>query len=158
MLTANLLPKEEAKLATNDVFRRIIIFFTVCFVTIFIVGAVLLLPSYLPIFHNFRELTRTLAVEEEASAKLRVHEVSKEIKNTKMSLTSLQSFFEESSRASGLMENIFIRAKNITLFSLMIDKDVALSLQGRASTRRDLLEFERSLRESEIFKELSLPL
>ncbi|MBI2056462.1 MAG: hypothetical protein HYT37_03710 [Candidatus Sungbacteria bacterium] len=158
MLTANLLPKEEKEVTMHRAFERLSIFFTLCFIAVFFLGGILLLPSYLPLFLSLKERTHTLAVEEEAANQLKVRQLRTEIEETRRVISSLQSFFEPRAGASALLEELFRRSQNITIQSLIIDKTAKISLQGRANTRQDLLLFEKSLRESELLQELSLPL
>lgn len=158
MLTANLLPKEEREAAVYRSLGRMSLFFAVCFIAIFALGSILLLPSYLPLLLSLKERTRTLAVEEEATHRLKVPAIRQEIEEVRRFTGALRSFLEPVPRASTLLEEFFRRSKNITIQALTIEKTGAISLQGRAATRRDLLEFEKSLRESEILQELSLPL
>lgn len=158
MLTTNLLPQTEKEMMAHDAMCRIIVFFAACLITIFAAGSALLLPSYLPLVYNIRELAETLATEEQATAQLQVNEVNDETKTIRSSLIALESFFAKPSRATLLLDEFFSRAKNIAIISLVIDKQRTFSLQGRAQRRQDLLEFERLLRESGLAQEFSLPL
>lgn len=158
MLTANLLPPEEKERVEREETSRLVVFFTTGIIIILAAGSILLLPSYMPLFLEGRELDRALVIEKETAQHLNIQSFAEEIRKTKTFIRTLSSLLEKESRASWLMEKIFSYADGVSIQSLQIEKNGNLSLRGRAATRQSLLAFERSLRESGFIDTISLPL
>lgn len=159
MLNTNLLPQEEKKLVRLEETRRVIIFFAALIVAVFITGSVLSLPSFLALYLERRELERALKLEEEASQKLKVRETLMVSKKIGSSVAAIKELISDSPKATLLFENLLgSAAPTIVLANLDIKKTGEITLSGFAPTRLDLLNFEKKLRDSGLFQEISSPL
>ena len=136
---------------------RIIKLFAGMVIFVFIIASSLLLPVYLPLYLELRELKKRLLIEEDASKKLRVKETLSQVGAIKATLTSISNFAADSNRASLILEEFLASQKGITLFNLQTGKNGQIRVSGKAEARHDLLEFEKKLRESGRFQEISFP-
>lgn len=158
MLSINLLPVQEKKIVRYEDLLRIMAFFTMGIVVVFGSGAIFLLPSYLPLYLEHRELARTLHIEEGASQQLQVTAIVKKIKNLETTLNDITAFTKQSSRASKLVKSIFPKTEGIQLNTLTIKKGGDVVMNGFAKTRDNMLTFETFLRKGGIFQEITFPL
>lgn len=158
MLTTNLLPPKEKRVIQFETVRRTVRLFAVGTVVVFVVGSVFLLPAYLPLALEERELARSLALQEEASRSLAVGEISAKLRLAQSSARSLRSFLQEPQRATALLEGFLGTDATVSVLSLTLKKDGGFAVNGVAATRRDLLDFEKALRDSGRFESLSSPL
>lgn len=159
MLTINLLPSEEKKFVKLEETRRIILFFMGGLVIMFVIGSVFLSPSFLPLYLERKELERSLRLEEEARAALKVDEVFGRIRRFESAISSVRNFARVSPRASEILEELLAYAgSSILLDNVTVKKGGETILTGRAVARRDLLQFEKNLRDSGKFQEISSPL
>lgn len=159
MLTANLLPPQEKALVRQEEVRRLILFFATIVTAVFVSGAVLLAPSYLPLLLEKREIERALALERGTSERLGVPAALLKIQKVRSTLSFVRVLTPESKRASVIMARLFEDAgANVTVTTLNVKKTGEIIFTGSAKTRRDLLDFERALRESGRFQEISSPL
>jgi Tfp pilus assembly protein PilN len=155
----NLLPVQEKKeLRRNEMLRLIQLFSAGCIV-IFLVGIVFLLPIYLPLWFEQREIVKTLLIQEEASRRARIGETSGTIRSLRSTLRTVRAGIGgKTSYASGLLEEIFTKAGPKISFQAFSIRGIAVTLSGVASTRRSLLDFEERLRSSGHFDNISVPL
>ena len=158
MLATNLLPQEEKKMIWLEETRRIIIFFTLLVAAIFVAGSALLLPSFLAFYIEQQEFNRSIKLEEEASQRLKVREIRAASQKTNLAMTTIKELSSDSPKAGLLLENLLENAASITLTNIGIKKTGEVALSGFAPTRLDLLNFEKNLRNSGIFQEISSPL
>lgn len=159
MLTINLLPTEEKKIVKLEETRRLILFFAGGLVGVFIIGSALLSPSFLPLYLERSELERSLRLEEEARAALKVDEVFGRIHRFESAISSVRNFTRVSPRASEILEELLAHAgSGIALDNVTVKKGGETVLTGMAQGRRDLLQFEKNLRDSDKFQEISSPL
>ncbi len=159
MLTINLLPPEERKFVRYKEMRRIILFFAGGLVAVFVIGSVLISPSFLPLYLERRELERSLRLEEEAGRALKVNETFERIRRLESVISRVRNFARTPPRASEILEELSVLAgSSITLDNVTIKKGGETILTGMAPGRRDLLQFEKNLRDSDKFQEISSPL
>lgn len=158
MLSINLLPLQEKKIVHYEDLLRIVRFFTIEIMVVFGSGAVFLLPSYLPLYLEYRELTRALSIEEGASQQFQVTTTVKEVKSVEAMLNYITTFAQHSSRASKLVHSLFPKTEGIRLNTLTVKKEGNIVMNGFAETRDNLLAFETSLRAGGIFQEITFPL
>lgn len=158
MLTTNLLPHKEKRMIQLEEARRTVRVLTVGTVVMFLVGSVFLLPSYLPLALEEGELARLLTLEEQASRALGVDAINVELRNVQSRVRSLQAFLSEPQRASVLLAGFLETGTGVNVVSLNLKQDGSFSVNGVAATRRDLLDFEKALRDSGRFETLSSPL
>ena len=157
-LTINLLPPEEKRAVGFEEARKIIRFFASIFSLVLVMGVLMLLPSYMPLFLEQKGLQEILAIEEESWQKLKSGEVLNEAVKNKALMRSLKEALTHPSRASTLLEEFIGLGKNIQITEFSITKEGAVRIGGLAKKRADLLEFERALRNSGYLQEFSFPL
>lgn len=159
MLTTNLLPYQEKKFIEREKIRRVVRYFALLLSLIFLLGAILLLPAFLPVFFEKRELERSLLIEKNASAELGVDDSLKRVRHLKSVLSSIRLQAAKPLTASAFLRELRQTPESgIVISSLVIKKSGEIVLSGNARTRRDLLDLEKRLRESGLFQEISSPL
>lgn len=159
MLSTNLLPHEEKRTLWFEETRRMVFLFLVILVFIFLVGVPLLLPSYIPIAIQQNNLRKQLAFEEAASKQLRVGETVVEVQAVRHLLASVRATASEHDRAGKILNQFLeVSGAAVVVQSLSIKQGGAVQITGLARTRRDLLQFESSLRDGGMLQEISLPL
>ncbi|TSC78228.1 MAG: hypothetical protein G01um101433_345 [Parcubacteria group bacterium Gr01-1014_33] len=160
MLTTNLLPQEEKKAPRFEELTKIASFFGFTGLLVFICGIALLLPSYIPLLFEKSALERALKIEESAAQELKSDELSREAGEARALLKSTKDAFSRAPAASVLLTQFFDKAARarITIEMLSISKSGQVTMNGFAPTRRNLLEFERILRESGSLQEVVVPL
>lgn len=160
MLATNLLPPERKKLIEWEMTRRLSLFLALGFSLVFLAGAVLLLPSFVLLYFEERSLEDAAVLEKQASTDLRVDEVFSRAQAVRSALSLVSTAVSEGPRASKIIEEFSedAGAAGITLTSLVSKKDGSITLVGIAPGRRDLLDFEKRLRDSGKFQEINYPL
>lgn len=159
MLISNLLPEEEKKIIRTEEARRLVIFFVLGIIVIFLIASFLLLPSYVPLYLEQRELGNKLSLEEEAVRKLKVQETIALVRSQKASIASIINSLGTSGRASVLMRQFLGSAgAGVVLQNLTVQRDGTVFLRGTARTRQMLLGFEKALRDSGQLQEISSPI
>ena len=71
---------------------------------------------------------------------------------------SLKGAFQDDAAASSLIDSLFVAAGSLSLETIIVRPDGMLNISGRAATRRDLLDFEKRLRELNLFQDVLFPL
>lgn len=158
MLNTNLLPPEEKRLVWFEETRRIILFFTLFVLVILLMGSILLLPSFLAFYIEQQEFGRSIKLEEEASQKSGAQEILAASQKTKLAISAVKELSSNSQKVSSLLENLLGDADSVILANVDIKKTGEVALSGTAPARPDLLNFEKKLRGSGIFQEISSPL
>lgn len=159
MLSANLLPPEQKIILAYERADRVIRFFAIALVLFFIVHTILILPAFLPQYSIKDELARSYALEKAAFQKIRARETEEKIQTFSRTLEDINTHIAESDKASALLAMFFRFAETgVALSTLDIKNDGIVFISGTASTRRNLLAFEKEMRESERFLEISSPL
>lgn len=158
MLTINLLPAEEKKLLVIEEWRRIAQFFGIGIAGVLLAGIAIFLPSYVRLFLHAQDLERALRFEEEASKELKVQETIVRARDVRTVFDSVRIFLNDGARGSPTLEFFFRDTPGITVLSIGVHKDGVIALTGFAGSRRNLLDFEKMLRDSGRFQELSFPL
>lgn len=158
MLTTNLLPPQSQKAVRLEEVRRIIRFFAIGIAFILAFGLLILAPSYFLNIAVRQELERSLALEKEASARLGVGDLTARISATSRVFRSLKENVSLSVRASRVSDEIFNRAGSGIEIKQLSIRAGDVVMRGRAAARRDLLDFEKRLRESEMIQDISSPL
>lgn len=159
MLTTNLLPPSAQKAVFLEETRRIVRFFAGGIMVVIAVGLVLLVPPYFLNVAVRQELERSLALEEDASTKAGVDDLTARMAATNNAIDSLKKNVSGSSLASRISDEIFSSAgPEIGIQQLTVRSNGDITMHGFAVTRSDLLGFEKKLRESEHIKDVSSPL
>lgn len=158
MLTTNLLPSEHKNVIMREIYGRAIRFFACTLILVFLIHSILLLPSYFPQRFVKNELLRSLALEHAAKAGFGVPETEKRLADLQRALTNVKAYTAESGKASLLLKTFFELAEaGVILSTVHIEEDGTVLIAGTASTRRNLLMFEKEMRLSGRFLEVSSP-
>lgn len=159
MLKTNLLPEKEKKIIKLERTRRALIFFAAVASLIFLLGSLLLLPSYLPAFLERKELERSLEWEKKVSSELGITDLITQVMTIKKTVDSIHAFVSNPPRTSALFSQFFANSgPEIDITNLDISHKGDILIQGKAKTRKGLLEFEQKLREDGLFQNISSPL
>lgn len=159
MLTTNLLPPQEKKAIWLEETRRLILFFLGLAAAGLLMLSALLLPSYLPLVIQRRGLEESLFLEEQAARRFQVRETLVGLEEILDKTNVIKSQATAPSRASDLLEQFLASAgPNITIAFFGVKSGGEVVLNGQAAGRRDLLQFEKTLRESSWFEDISSPL
>lgn len=159
ILSTNLLPSQEKKSLQFEEGRRTVLLFSVIATGIFLVGLVFLVPSYIPVIIQRNNLEEQLLLEEQASVQLKIGETIQRVRSIKGELGSVRTSLSEYDRASKILGQFLDTAgPGIVIGVLTVKKEGGVSITGHAGRRRDLLGFEKILRDSNLFQEISLPL
>lgn len=146
MLSVNLLPEGEKKFLRFEKWWHICRFLLAGIAAVLIVGLILMLPAFLPVWLEKTELERSLVLEKEASKNLKVPETMREVKILRGRMTLIKNLTQSPSRASDSLDDILNnRILGITLTTVSIKADGSFSLEGFAQSRRDLLNFQEKL-------------
>ena len=159
MLNTNLLPPHEKEAIFFEEQKRLMVFFLILLGGAFLVGFILVTPSYVLIRAEKSGLSERLGIEEGVSQKLGVKELLARVNSIKTHLALVKNRLSIPGQKSILLAKILQEAGSgvgISVFS--VNEDSTVSIQGRAATRRDLLDFEKKLREGALFQDISLPL
>ena len=158
MLSTNLLPFQEKKALQYEDARRIILLFAVSLVGILLIGIILLFPSYISHMLERRELEYRLAVVDEAVNKLEVQRTLTRVASTKSALTMIQNFALISGRLPAFLHFFAAEKSGIRITTISAHRDATVTITGSANTRSNLLDFEKSLRDANMFQELHSPI
>ncbi|MBI3273656.1 MAG: hypothetical protein HYZ69_00775 [Candidatus Colwellbacteria bacterium] len=159
MLSANLLPPEQKTIVMRELTGRTIRFFAAVFVFVFFLHTIFILPFFFSTYFIKNVLERSLALEQGAAEKLRVPKIAEEALGLKNMLKKIFTHAAESDKASLSFKKFFEFAETgVTLSTVHIEQNGTIFLTGTASTRRNLLLFEKELRQSGRFLEISSPL
>ena len=159
MLNTNLLPKEEKRLMWFEEVRRIVVFFTILTTIVFIIGSSLLLPSYFVFFLQQQEFARLVKAEEEASLGLKVSETLLASKKVSSSMAVLKEFLSGPQKATTIFESLLeIITPPLVITGIEVKNTGEATLTGIAAARLELLNFEKRLRDSGLFQEISFPI
>lgn len=158
MLYTNLLPKQEQRVIAIGQWTRIVRFFCLIASTIFFIGTILLVPSYLPLFFQNSDLQRSLFIHQDAAKQINMQQISSDAARIKAIISSLQHTSTNPTAALDLFDLFSEEHPGITISSFTIDQNGAITITGHAATRNDLLALEQLLRNSSRFKDLAYPL
>lgn len=136
--------------------RRAIIFLSVGSSFILIFGSVMLLPSFLPLWFEERELVKFLRAEEARFQQQKNETNFKTARDLKSKTALVKSYANIPPKFSRLLEDLFYLAgAGIQLKQISINKDRALTVGGMAVNRRFLQNFGENLRRSPQIQEIN---
>ncbi len=158
MLTTNLLPEQEKKAIWLEESRRLILFFTGFVVVELVIVSFLLLPAYLPLVMQRRGLEESLRLEEEAAEHFQVKKTLVALRETVAEINLLKAQTLAPAKASEILDQFLSSGSGITIAFFGIKSDGEVVLNGTAAARKDLLQFEKTLRESNKFEDITSPL
>lgn len=158
MLSTNLLPQGQKRIVQWEEARRLVRFLAIWLSIILFVSVSLLVPSFLPLTLERRELERALTVEEDASHLVKVEDILMQGRKIRSALSAIKTFHEEPARGS-LLLGWFLGGvrENVTLDGIVARKGGEVLISGVARTRRALLNYEQMLRNSGRFQDISSP-
>lgn len=159
MLTTNLLPQEDKKtielVKTAKLSRTAAVF--VC--GLLVINAVLVLPTLLPLLFERKELKREFATGQEAQQKFQVSARSKELRVLAATLREIRVYASQPHYPSKILDTLANHGNaGISLETITVAETGGVILNGKADTRKALLEFESTLRNSPYLADISSPL
>lgn len=154
----NLLPLGEQKNLMAAEFHRIIFFFGSMAIGLSCIVGGLLLPTYIPLMLTVRDREEVLLFEQRAARELEVSDTAQHLRRVSELVESLRGIFQDNARTSSLVDSFFTAAGSLSLETIIIKPDGTVNMSGRATTRRDLLDFEKTLRELNLFQDVLFPL
>lgn len=158
MLTTNLLPIEEKKLVRFEQDRRLVKFFGISATTIALVGAILLLPSYVLLLSYHKNLEQTLELGEAAAEKLQASELLAAAHTRETMIKDARAYLMRPPRAFALLDSFTPSdAPGVSVNSFMVQSGNMILINGFAASRHDLLNFEKKIRDANILQNLSFP-
>lgn len=159
MLTTNLLLPQEKKAVWLEETRRLVVFFACLAVVGLIAASSLLLPSYFPVVIQRQGLEKSLLLEEQAAEHFQVKKTLMALREVLAEINILKTQAAAPANASEILEQFLTPAGGgITIVFFGIKSDGETVLNGLAATRRDLLQFEKTLRDSNKFENITSPL
>ncbi len=158
MFTINLLPVREQKNLAAAEFHRAILFFGFIAMGVLCIVSMLLLPTYFFLVYIANDREETLLFEQRAARELEVSETAQHLRSVSTLVELLRSASQNDAHASSLIDSFFSGAESVSLETIIIKSDGTLNISGRAATRRDLLDFEKMLRDLNRFQDVIFPL
>jgi len=159
MLNTNLLPPDAREALWYEEQSKLITFFLFIVGLVFLVGFVFIVPSYASISAQESGLKERLLLEEGVSKRFFVDQSLNQIGSVNAEIKQVHDYFVKSSGASELLTEFLDKAGGGVLLSYLSVREGGLvTIQGRAATRRDLLGFEKQLREGQHLQDISFPL
>lgn len=158
MLTTNLLPPGQKQLVRFEEWRRIARFFGLGAGSVLSIAIILLAPSYLPLYYERQELAHALVIAEQTAKTVDAEALKRQVHAARNSMDRIARSVQRIPKASRIFDTIFADRKGVFIRSIAVDPSGEVRMAGGAQTRRDLLDFERALRESDIFHEITSPL
>ena len=154
----NLLPPGEQKHLAAAELRRIIFFFGSIVIGLLCIVGGLLVPTYIPLMLTMRDREEMLSFEQRAARELEISDTAQQVRSISELVGSLKGAFQDDAAASSLIDSLFVAAGSLSLETIIVRPDGMLNISGRAATRRDLLDFEKTLRELNLFQDVLFPL
>ncbi len=158
MLTANLLPTEEKKLIKFEEYRLVVRFFGAGVAATLAVGLILLVPSYVFLVAEKKNLKETSAAETAFARKLKLGEVFSNAARAQTLLVDAGAFLGRPSRSSQLVKIFFADVAGVRVNTLAINAQGSVTLSGFAATRDDLLNFQKRLQDLQMLETVVFPI
>ena len=158
MLSANLLPPNEKRAVAREEWRRVIVVIGASGLAALLIGSVLLVPSYIPLLFEIKSLGREHDLEQEASRIFELDVIRQEVGDITRALDVVKHAATRRPHTRQLFDAVVRDASGITIASFTVRDAVAVSVEGKAALRGDLLAFEQMLRESGLFTQIVSPL
>ena len=138
---------------------RIIVFFTVLAVVVLIMGSMLLLPSFFVFSSQQREFERLIKAEEEASQEIKSNDILAASKKINSSISVVKELLSGPPKATAIFANLLgTITPLIVIAGIEVKNTGGVTFTGIAPTRLELLNFEKKLRDSGLFQEISFPI
>lgn len=158
MLNLNLISKEDKDAFRFMMYRRAVLYMGGVAGVAVVVFIILLIPSFLFLNAQRREILRELTAEEEALRAFRVGEIEQRVALINEKIERIHSDDARERRASEFMAGIALSG-GIRIGEIKFDFAArTVDIRGIASTRVALLAFRRVLEESGLVGEISIPL
>ncbi|KKW18448.1 MAG: hypothetical protein A2131_01600 [Candidatus Sungbacteria bacterium GWC2_49_10] len=159
MLTTNLLPQEDKKTIELVKAAKLTRAAAVFICGFLVANAVLVLPTLLPLLFERKELKRELATGQEAQQKFQVSARSKELKALAATLREIRVYASQPHYPSKILDTLANHGNAaISLETITVTQTGDVLLNGKADTRKALLEFESTLRNSPYLNDITSPL
>lgn len=159
MLSINLLPEEDKRALQTRETVQAIGFFTVLAVLIFGAGVLFGLPSFFATYFITREFERaSLIAQGGAEMRTSVRTLLAAAENLRADIEEIGRVTARPSPIPDLFGELASGGDDVMISSLAIRGGADVTLTGQADTRERLLAFERALRSSSRFLDVSFPL
>ena len=133
-------------------------FFGTGSIVIFVIGLVLLLPSFIFLSVEKGNLEDEVVIEKVLAKRLKLQEVSSNVTQIQALLSEAQTFLNRPSRASQITKIFFADAPGVRVQALSVTTAGEVALSGFAQTRDDLLNFQKQLQGSHMLETLTFPI
>ena len=159
MLTTNLLPANDKKTITLVKTARLMRVAAFATTSLLIANAVFLLPTFLPLLFERRELKRELSTGKEAREKFQTNTRFQEMKKLSAAVKETRSHISRPQYTSRILDAIVEHGvAGIAVETITVTETGAISITGRAATRKALIDFEEKFKASEYMENISSPL
>lgn len=159
MLSINLLPPGEKQMIRMREAAETVGFLAMLALFALAVGLFLLLPSFFLVHFTVRELERSHKIEQRETVQRRqVRAALAKARTAHEAIGEIKAYAARTSGVSLSLKKFFSAGEGIAITSLDIRSDGGVTVNGRAGTRGQLLDFEETLRASDQFLEVSFPL
>lgn len=159
MLTTNLLPENDKKTISLVKTARLMRVIAFAMASLLIANAVFLLPTFLPLLFERRELRRELVTGKEAREKFQTNTRFQEMKKLSGAVKEIRSYISHPQYASRILDAIADHGiAGIFVETVTVSEAGAVSITGRAATRKALIDFEEKFKASEYMENISSPL
>lgn len=159
VLNLNLISREDKDMFQFLRYRRAVLYVGGVVGAVMVVFIILLIPSFLFLNFQRKEILRELAVEEEASRALGVEGIERRTLALNETIRRIHIFEDDEYRASRMLEEFASLAGAVKIGTVKIDFSAgSIEIDGVAPARNALLAFERVLEESDFIGEVSVRL
>lgn len=159
MLNLNLISKEDKNMFRFTAYQRAVLYLGGVTGIAVIVFIILLIPSFLFLNAQRKEILRELAAEEEALRMFRIEKIEQRVAvlNEKIARIRAQNTLKR--RASEFIADIAPRGEGMRIEEINLDFAAAhIEITGVAPTRSALLTLKQSLEKSGFVGEIAIPL
>lgn len=160
-MTVNLLPTEDRRLAGREQLRRSIVLASILFITLLLIGAVLLVPSFVLLRVRQEMLTDAIAEIRATEAIERSDAIEQEISLLNRELRLIDANGTQQLAVAPLLLAILSRLPaGVSLRSVLYraaEPQPDMEIQGKGETRENLLAFIDALRAETQFTRVTSP-
>lgn len=159
MLNLNLISQEYKDAFRFMAYRRAVLYLGGGISAILVVFIILLVPSFLFLNFQRKEILRELAAEEDALHAFGVVEIEERVMLMNKKTARIRADAARERRASEMAESLAPFGSGVRLGEMRIDFAArVIEIRGIAPTRAALLGFQRSLEEGGLVAKVSAPL
>lgn len=159
MLNLNLISKEDKDAFRFLCYRRAILYLGGIATAAIIVFIILLVPSFLFLNTQRREVLRELATEENALRASGIEKIEQRIILLNEKTARIRADAAGERRASEIMETLAARGEGVRMEEIRIDFATrAVEIKGTAPTRNALLALKESIEKSNLVEKIFIPI